>query len=415
MKKVKRIVCATGLLILFLTNSLKSQNNYFHYKFLNLQENRFRNIEDTLHYRRLMKKFSKTCRTDTIPINILHMGDSHMQAGFYSNEIRENFHKYFNNDTLANLGFIFPYNAAQTNNPGHYHVESSGKWYSCKAVENKSCSQLGLSGINLKTKDTLATIKIKVKDYFPFLDYPIKEAELFCNYSETDYNLCINGKKIQNRRDTNTTHIKLKHSTDTLFLEIRRKKKNPNNSWFKLSGIVIKQKDHALNYHSIGVNGATVRSYLKCGLLPAHLKKLQPDWVIISLGTNEGYNLQFNGQEFYRSLTKLVKTIKQNTNNTYILLTTPGHSLREGKFYNPNNALVRDQIIRTAIKNDCGYWDFFSVMGDTDAINRWNKEQLTASDKLHLNKDGYQLKANLFFDAFLKCFHTFFEQDLLKP
>lgn len=414
MNKMIRILCFAALFILLLISSSSSQNNYFHYKFLNLQENRFRNIEDTLHYRNLMKKFSKSCHTDTIPVNILHMGDSHLQAGFYSNEIRKNFHHYFSNTSSANLGFIFPYHAAQTNNPGHYHTVSSGKWFSCRAVENNSCSQLGLSGINLKTRDTLATLKIKIKDYFPYLNYRIKKTELFCNYPDSTYNLRINGKPIQNRTDTNVTSIQFEQPVDSLTLRVR-KIKTGDSSWFRLSGIVIKHKDRAINYHGIGVNGATARSYLKSDLMPLHLKNLQPDWVIISLGTNEAYSRKFNGQSFYRNLTKLITTIRKNTGNAWILLTTPGNSLREGKYKNPNNHIAREQIIRAANEFNCGYWDFYRIMGDTGAINHWSKENLTASDKLHLNKDGYQLKANLFFDAFLSNFHSFFAKDILNP
>ena len=414
MRKVKCITSLTGIaLLLFATGSF-SQNNYFSYKFLNLQENRFRNIEDTDHYRRLMKKFSKACRTDTTSINILHMGDSHMQAGFYSNEIRKNLHNYFSNDTLANLGFIFPYSTAGTNNPGHYQVESTGKWTSCKAVDRKPCSQIGLSGINLKTRDKKATLKIRIKDYFPYLNYLIKKAEFFCNYSDSVYKLHVNGREIKNSTNSNTLMVRFKRPTDSLLLEVSRKNSSDSGS-FRLSGITVTRKDHGINYHGIGVNGATVHSYLECELLPAHLKRLQPDWVIISLGTNEAYNQHFNDQEFYKELSKLIKTIKAHSPNTWMLLTTPGHALREGKFKNPNNSLARDQIIRAANELGCSYWDFYNVMGEKDAISRWNNNKLTASDKLHLNKNGYQLKANLFFDAFLKSFHNFYDQHLTKP
>ncbi len=414
MRKAKCIASLTVFVLLPFINSSFSQNNYFHYKFLNLQENRFRNIEHKPHYRMLMKKLIRTCQTDTNRINILHIGDSHMQAGFYSNEIRKNLHNYFSNDTLANLGFIFPYSAAETNNPGHYQVESSGNWTSCKAVDRKPCKNLGLSGINLKTRDSKATLKIRIKDYFPFLKYRVKKAEIFCSYSDSVYKLNVNGHTIENSSESHTVKLGFDQPTDTIHLEVRRKNQT-DTGWFRLSGIIISRKDHGINYHGIGINGATVQSYLECDLLPDHLRRLQPDWVIVSLGTNEAYNQHFNGQKFYSKLLKLVNKIKAHSPNAWILLTTPGHALKQGKFKNPNNALAREQIIRAANELGCGYWDFYSIMGEKDAIIRWNDNKLTASDKLHLNKDGYQLKANLFFDAFLKSFHTFFDQHFIKP
>ncbi|MFP4619846.1 MAG: GDSL-type esterase/lipase family protein [Bacteroidales bacterium] len=145
------------------------------------------------------------------------------------------------------------------------------------------------------------------------------------------------------------------------------------------------------------------------------IKKLQPDWVIISHGTNESYNRQFSAENFYRNLTKLITRIQKNTNHAWILLTTPGHSFRKKKFKNPDNAMVRDQIIRAANEYNCGYWNFCNIMGDADAINLWSKNNLTASDKIHLSKAGYQLKATRFFDAFLKNFSAHFNRDSLKP
>jgi hypothetical protein len=106
------------ILLFFFTSllhgSLFSQNQEFHYKFLNLQDNKFLNIEDTARYWHFMSKLRHF--REGASMDVVHIGDSHMQAGFYSNQIRSHFHQHYETDTLANLGFIFPYAVAGTNN-----------------------------------------------------------------------------------------------------------------------------------------------------------------------------------------------------------------------------------------------------------------------------------------------------------
>jgi len=63
---------------------------------------------------------------------------------------------------------------------------------------------------------------------------------------------------------------------------------------------------------------------------------------------------------------------------------------------------------------NCSYWDFFAVMGGENSVDSWYLSGLTAKDRLHLNKKGYLLKANLFFDAFLNNFNPFFSSKINK-
>ena len=44
-----------------------------------------------------------------------------------------------------------------------------------------------------------------------------------------------------------------------------------------------------VKYHSIGVNGASVPSYLRCDYLMDQLKLVKPDLVIFSIGINDAY------------------------------------------------------------------------------------------------------------------------------
>src|SRR5690606_36285255 len=61
-------------------------------------------------------------------LHIFHIGGSHIQADIYSNKLRT----YFQNINMvsqAQLGFVFPFRLAHTNNPSNYRIEANKeKW-----------------------------------------------------------------------------------------------------------------------------------------------------------------------------------------------------------------------------------------------------------------------------------------------
>ena len=58
---------------------------------------------------------------------------------------------------------------------------------------------------------------------------------------------------------------------------------------YALNGVVLESNNPGIIYHNIGVNGAKYSDYNKYPLFFDQLKALQPDLIIVSLGTNESY------------------------------------------------------------------------------------------------------------------------------
>jgi lysophospholipase L1-like esterase len=65
-----------------------------------------------------------------------------------------------------------------------------------------------------------------------------------------------------------------------------------------------------MQYHSLGINGAEVTSFLRNSLEP-QLQLLNPDLVIISLGTNDAYMAEFDENAFKRNYGTLIQRIKK--------------------------------------------------------------------------------------------------------
>jgi len=391
---------------------LYPQSNYSRYNFLNLQDNQFKNTDKSNYYTNLMDKFADLCLNNKDRISVIHIGDSHIQGGYYTNEIKKNFQNYFIADSIVNPGLIFPYSAANTNNPPDYKTNSSGNWNAFKAINNDTKYKLGITGVGLSTSDTSASLTISLRDYYPMKQYAFNNARIFCSYPDSSYKIKIHpAGKIT--RTESYLNIAFKGLTDSMKIKIEKIQMKDSAS-FNLTGIQLDNTNHPFSYHAAGVNGAKAKSYLSCELVPEQLRMLDPDWVIISLGTNEAYSQHFKGKAFERNMKKLVRQIQNNTDSCWILLNTPGDAMYHEHEWNPDNKKASDMIINVAREMNCSYWNFYNVMGGNHSIDKWYSSDLTAKDKLHLNKDGYQLKGNLFFEAFLNSFQPFFNSKLKK-
>ena len=56
-------------------------------------------------------------------------------------------------------------------------------------------------------------------------------------------------------------------------------------------------------------------------------------------------------------------------------------------------------------KHNVLVWDLFTVMGGQKSIAKWNKAGIAQRDKVHFTIHGYEIIAELMFDAFIKAYN----------
>ncbi len=336
-------------------------------------------------------------------LHILHIGDSHIQADLFSGRMRQLFHQEPIWPT-SGRGFIFPYQLAKTNNPPGYTVSHTGNWEGCRNVaKDKSCAW-GVAGITATTYDTSATFWLQL-GYSAAQKYPIKRAKVFFPAADsTSYRIAWAGNKEWLLSDS--LHISLgyhefvfKDSVTQIAFEI--KKTEAAQRYFTMQGINLENDRAGIIYSSLGVNGAEAGSFLKSPDLDNHLRVLQPQLVIVSLGTNDAYSRDFDPKQFRLVMGRLVQRIKMAVPNAVVLLTTPGDSFR-GHRVNKSNVEAAGVLFGLAEETGAVLWDFYAVMGGMKSIQRWHAYNLAQRDRLHLSNKGYQLQGDLLYTALMQ-------------
>lgn len=386
-------------IILFtsLSFALKSQEICDSLPFINCNENLIstRNNESIDLF---IQKFQNLKTEKNKDVKIVHIGDSHLQAGFLTEKIKQNLSQYYSEkDDYVSPGFIFPYTIAQTNNPFFYKVNYSGNWEWCKNVDSEKTCKLGLSGITARTKDSITSFSIKMQNekYTYPHKYFFNKIKIFHN-QDSSIDIKVNDKKVMS--NTEFSLIQLEYLTDSVSFTINI---NDTSKFFELYGIILENYESKINYHTIGVNGATAQSYLKCEYFSNQLEIINPDLIIISLGTNEAYDKDFSSLEHKYILKDLILQIKSAVPKTSILLTTPNDHLKNGELNSSNIQSVRNNILEICDEFQLYSWDFHSVMGGENSIKQWYNKGLAGKDRLHFKRIGYEIQGELFTKALL--------------
>lgn len=394
-----------NLLILYSLFCFSQDTPYkiINYSFINQQINHIEFFGNSkLHFKEICLNLNRQIIKGEGQLKVLQIGDSHIQADYFSGQMRENLQS-FALGIKGSRGFVFPYSVAMTNNPENYRVNYTGKWQHKRNITEKYNCDLGIAGISVTTYDSDASIKIILNNH-NFSHQDFNKIKIYHGTGDSNFkiklleNYMIDG--ITNQQGF--TEFNTEDNFDTLTILIT--KTDSIQKQFTLYGIELDNDDPGIIYSAVGINGAESGSFLKCNLLENQLQILDPKWIIISLGTNEAYTNNFNSNVFENNLKTLIERIQNAIPNSLILITTPPDSYRKKRYPNPNLALAKQVIIKIAENGNCAVWDLYEIMGGYTSMKLWLKAGLAAGDKIHFSRAGYALQGDLLFNAFLNAY-----------
>jgi len=341
----------------------------------------------------------------------VHIGGSHVQAGTLSNRMRENMISMLGG-SRGNPGFFFPYMMANTNGPASIQAEFTGNWEGCRcAVASDKCSW-GLSGYNSSTQDSAVSVKISALRP-DGSHYSFRKATIY--HLEGDSAYCLDALSRQNlhsitpSKERGYTVFTFDAPEDTLELNIY--KTDTLGATFTLQGILLEDEIGGLTYHTIGVNGASVASYLRCNDFETHLKTIHPDLVIFGIGMNDAYgpNGDFNQAAYEKNYRELMQKFKRRNPNVQFIFITNNDSYYKKKKVNQNVFNVCQAMRTLAEESNSAVWDLFEIMGGLESIRAWEEAGLAKSDRVHLTQKGYTLQADLMSHAIYRAFGDYLE------
>lgn len=353
-------------------------------------------IGDTASLAHFFEALDALKKDSSRTLSIVHIGDSHIQADYFSGMLRVLLQEKFGN---AGRGLIFPYTVAHTNEPINYSSSGKGVWKGVRSVINPAGLAVGISGISLYSNQAAVGFSIRTKNQEE-MNYAFNRVELISKTANHKNMMLFSDQEnvIAKKTGPFVSVFELKDTVRRVSIAFSTEQR------IDIHGLILKNGQGGILYHTIGANGATFESYNSASLFMEQLPYLKPDLIIISLGTNESYSSKFDAAAFASQLNTFMKGIQANSKPCSILLTTPSDNckLKKGKLF-PNHKpqMIGDSLKSYAKQNGYAVWDLYEVIGGAGSMKQWKKQGLSAADHVHFTRKGYELQGALLFEAMM--------------
>lgn len=396
-------------------------------------------------------------------INIVHIGGSHIQAGVFPNRMRMNFSNILPGFS-GERGAIFPYSAARTNNPKNFEIHYSGEWKKCQNSRPPVTETLGMMGYTISTNDLNCSIGFNLNPEEFGSNWKFNKLRLFATIGDKDLMpiLVVNGDTVPSIYEDSTFVFYLnnfaengtialgkisdfdrlydKYSQQSIVnsqqlidnnqelitnnqqindsLEIGLESDNiqnpteeycaTNTDWkFSIMGLLPENNFNGITYHSMGVNGASLPSWLRCEKFEQQMTFVKPDLAIMAVGVNDANvtSGNFSKETFKARYNQLLQKIyAANPNCAVIFITNNDCVVRVGRRsygLNKNTALVQQAMHELAEEHNGAVWDLYEIMGGLGSISVWNEVGLANKDRVHFLVPGYNLLGDMLYNAII--------------
>ena len=436
-----------------------------HYDCVNYDANKLILKGDSNKLRTFFAKLDSLALWGDNEINIVHIGGSHIQAGVFPNRIRMNFSNILPGFS-GERGAIFPYSAARTNNPKNFEIHYSGEWKKCQNSRPPVTETLGMMGYTISTNDLNCSIGFNLNPEEFGSNWKFNKLRLFATIGDKDLMpiLVVNGDtvpsvyedstfvfylnnfaengtialgkisdfdrlydkynaKLSDKLDKSNMSDSILNSQFSIFnsdsLEIGLESDNIQNpieeyctthtsNWkFSIMGLLPENDFNGITYHSMGVNGASLQSWLRCEKLKEQMAFIKPDLAIMAVGVNDA-NIEygkFSKETFTARYNQLLSKIYAvNPNCAVIFITNNDCVVRVGRRsygLNKNTALVQQAMHELAEQHNGAVWDLYEIMGGFGSISVWNEIGLANKDRVHFLVPGYNLLGDMLYNAII--------------
>lgn len=397
-KKAKWLCAAILALLPF---ALRAQAQTDSLTTLKIGENVINNAE---HLNSFFEKLHALRSGHPRTVNIIHIGDSHIQADFLTDVVRKNLQQNFGN---AGRGLVVPARVAGTNEPLNFRTASSSAWNSKRIIHPSKPLPVGIGGITVNTTEEGAAFNLRMSD--PAVDYSFNTVTLFFDEGLSSFDFSIQdslaneialvaprGKSMAE----NFSRVSL--GSNYRNVSFLTRKQTTDQRFASVFGLSLENGKPGILYHSIGVNGAKYEHYNAADLFAIQTRVLVPDLIIISLGTNESVEYPQVKKDFVNEIGRLVTSLQQHNPEAGLLLITPPDSFLKRVKPNPGIETVRMQIIEYAVENGLSFWDMYKVNGGKNSAVQWKMLGLLRPDGIHFSRDGYAHQGRLLFEAIMK-------------
>lgn len=342
-------------------------------------------------------------------LNILHIGDSHIQGGYLTQQIRVNLQQEFGN---GGRGFIVAAKVAGTNEPYSYATNSNIKWDSKRMVFPDQPLPIGLGGITIRTDNVLGKLSLKIHNTSN-LDYSFNRITTFFLKEPNSFHASVHDTLGNTLGYIGHFAGGGWHAANTTLpgmynaLNFNLLKGTPTQSRFTLFGFNLENGKPGILHHAVGVNGAKYKHYLTTDFLIDQTALLKPDLIVLALGTNEALDHPYVDPKLPDQINSLIQQLSKANPQASFLISIHPDSFKKKTKRNPGVIAVREKLLSLAEEKNLAYFDLYAAGGGKHSAEAWAQANLLREDGVHFTRAGYELQGNMFYVALMRAYNQY--------
>ena len=353
------------------------------------------------YHKSAIKHFQESLnQTGKLKVSIMHMGDSHIQSEIPTGVARQLLQQKYGD---GGRGLVFPYSAAKTYSSIHYSSKHEGSWQYAKTLKVPPSIHLGVMGMSVKTEDSTASLTFTFNSKFPST---YKTLKIYCNIDSLSYDINVETDGIvcpveidAVRLPNNLPYVLVNVQSLSNVITLKCVKTARSQKEFLFYGLEItSNEDKGIVYHSAGVGGSRFKGLLHIEKFNSHLKTINPDLVILDLGTNDFLYDDSIKSNLRAEIVEIITNVRIATPLASVLLCTT-----QDLYYKQKNIESCEKfstMLQSVAKElDCALWDWFWISGGPKVLKNWQAEGLARTDLIHLTNSGYKVKGKLLYDG----------------
>lgn len=348
----------------------------------------------------LLFEASDPSPADGGPLEVVHFGGSHVQAGRIGWAFRQRLHQD-RPGVVVGCGIQAPHRLMDSNGPPERGWSSPQEWTGQSCANRRHRGDWGITGVEAQS---LVAAPVSCWSGAPAGERCISEIRVLSRPdSAAGWQPVLPQPWMPDLGAQSSAGIAQwigpegGSAPDTLTLQ-------PTTEGAQVLHGVEWIPDHAdFVFHDLGANGASSTSWMRNPHFKEQLRTVSPDLVILAWGINDAHMAQsrFDAARFSRHYGALIDTIRSARPATEILLVTNNDSHYRHR-HNPNAESVRRAMLDLVAQREVACWDLYGQLGGKGSIDALNTTGFAASDRLHFRKDGYILIGELLYEVLVR-------------
>ena len=340
---------------------------------------------------------------------LVFYGASHVASDLFTGHIRRELQARYGD---AGHGFVVPVHPWRTYRHRDINIESDGQRWETQRIRvgDSEIERVGLAGIAMVSQRPGSFGAVYTAQegehgrtaYF-FELYYMKHPR------GGDMDILIDGRRAR-RISTRAASASTAYATFRVpdaphRFEIRTLSKRP--VW--LFGLAVERDQPGVVVDTLGINGSRARYQLLWDdeLYREHLRRRNPDLVVLAYGTNESGD-ESPLEDYERDLRTVVERMRETAPEASCLLIGPSDrpmQVEERVFEDrARTAQLIEIQHRVALEHGCGFFDLVAFQGGALSMVQWaaNDPAYASQDHIHYTRVGYQRLGEVLLSALLE-------------